>query len=319
MKTNAGRCLYCYRELESGEVDFHRICSRKFFGSPDPPRLPFSEKQMPGLGQQVIRSQSAVAGVQPKLSLHLGKTREQDLPNRFTIVGLWGNYILKPPAQIYPGLPELEDLTMHLAEQSGLDTVPHSLIRLTSGTLAYITRRIDRQKDRKVHMEDMCQLTGRLTEHKYKGSYEQIGHAIMKYSVNPGLDIVNFFEQVVFSYLTGNSDMHLKNFSLINRPGLGWVLSPAYDMVSSALVVEGDKEELALNLNGKKRRIGIGDFRSAMAVCRVPPKAVENLLEKLSHSSESWSDTISISFIPGTMKEALARLIHARRKVVFGE
>jgi serine/threonine-protein kinase HipA len=135
-------------------------------------------------------------------------------------------------------LPELEDLTMHLASVSGIETLLHSLIRLSSGSLAYITKRIDRPAKGKFHMEDMCQLTERLTEHKYKGSYEQIGRAILKYSSNPVLDVVNFFEQLVFSYLTGNADMHLKNFSLIKKPEVGWSLSSAYDLVPTALVVD---------------------------------------------------------------------------------
>ena len=108
-------------------------------------------------------------------------------------------------------------------------------------------------------MEDMCQLTERLTEHKYHGSYEQIGKAIVRYSENPGLDIINYFEQVLFSFLTGNADMHLKNFSLIDQQGIGYILAPAYDMVATNLVVKGDEEELAPlrkrnNFGGLKRR-----------------------------------------------------------------
>src|SRR5690606_38986653 len=141
-------------------------------------------------------------------------------------------YILKPPTPHYQQLPEVEDLTMHLAALAKIKTVPHSLIRLQSGKLAYITKRIDRTKKGKLHMEDMCQLTERLTEHKYQGSYEQIAKAILKYSALPGLDLVNFFELVVFSFLTCNADMHLKNFSLIQQPGMGMVFSPAYDLVA---------------------------------------------------------------------------------------
>jgi serine/threonine-protein kinase HipA len=155
--------------------------------------------------------------------------RKKSEPQRFTIVGLWGDYILKHPTKRYRNLPELEDLTMHLAELSGIDVVPHSLIRLNSGKLSYITKSIDRLNEYKIHMEDMCQLTERLTEHKYQGSYEQIGKAIINYS-----------EQVIFSFLTGNADMHLKNFSLIDKPEMGYVLCPAYDMVASSLLVEGD-------------------------------------------------------------------------------
>ena len=210
------RCLYCYQTLKKEEIDFHAACSRKMFGKPVAPVLPYTEDQMEKLGLEIVRSKVTVTGVQPKLSLELTESESKGVPRRFTIVGLWGGYILKPPAIKYPQIAEVEDLTMHLARIAKINTVPHSLIRMQSGNLAYITRRIDRLENKKSHMEDMCQLTERLTEDKYQGSYEQIAKTILKYSANPMLDVVNFFEQVLFSFLTGNADMHLKNFSLIN-------------------------------------------------------------------------------------------------------
>lgn len=177
------------------------------------------------LALRVLQSQMTVTGVQPKISLNLASREHKSDPKRFTIVGLWSNYILKPPTTNFPQMPEVEDLTMHLAKIVRINIVPHSLIRLKSGQLAYITKRIDRDSKQKLHIEDMCQLTERLTEHKYHASYEQIGKAILKYSGNPGLDIVNFCEMVLFSFLTGNADMHLKNFSVIYDPATGPVLS----------------------------------------------------------------------------------------------
>ena len=141
------RCLYCYGPLGEEKSEFHSACSRKIFGTPNPPELPYSEDQMLQLAEKVVKSQTTVTGVQPKLSLHLEKLAKKDEPQRFTIVGLWGGYILKPPTKQYKFLPELEDLTMHLAEISGIDVVPHSLIRLNSGKLSYITRRIDRRNE----------------------------------------------------------------------------------------------------------------------------------------------------------------------------
>jgi len=309
------RCLYCYNELEPGQVDFHPACSRKFFGKPQPPVLPYTEEQMLELGEKVIKSQVAVTGVQPKLSLDIEKTPKENAetktPQRFTIVGLWGSYILKPSTKQYPDLPEVEDLTMHLAELAGITTVPHSLIRLKNGSLAYITKRIDRVKKGKLHMEDMCQLTERLTEDKYRGSYEQIAKAILKYSENPGLDLINFFEQVIFSFLTGNADMHLKNFSLIKQPQTGYVLSPAYDMVASSLIVKGDTEELALNLNGKKRKLGRKDFDTFLSSFKIlDERAIKNLYQKFSMSIEKWGQFISQSFLSKRLKEEYKNLVH---------
>lgn len=311
-------CLYCYNALEDDQTDFHKACSGKIFNSDVPPLLPYSEDDMLNLAGQVIRSQTTVTGVQPKLSLNIEKISKSDEPKRFTIVGLCGGYILKPPTSLYRFLPELEDLTMHLAEISGIEVVHHSLIRLKSGHLAYITRRIDRLNSEKVHMEDMCQLTERLTEHKYNGSYEQIGKAIIFHSANPLLDITNFFEQVLFSYLTGNADMHLKNFSLIDDPVRGYALSPAYDMVASSLVVKGDTEELALTLNGKKRKITRKDFLTAINRFDIDKKAVENIFNKFKSVTGKWEDFIRISFLPEDMKADYIELIHNRSNRIFG-
>lgn len=313
------RCLYCYNELGEETTEFHSSCSKKIFGTPVPPELPYSDDDMLQLAEKVIKSQSTVTGVQPKLSLHLEKLSKKDEPQRFTIVGLWGGYILKPPTKHFKFLPEIEDLTMHLAEISGIEVVPHSLIRLSSGNLSYITKRIDRKNGLKFHMEDMCQLTERLTEQKYQGSHEQIAKAIFKYSVNPGLDVTNFFEQVLFSFLTGNADMHLKNFSLIDNPDMGYVLSPAYDLVSSALVVEGDTEELALTLNGKKKKLRKKDFVESMARSHIDNKAIENLLNRFEASIDNWQKFIDISFLTDELKKGYLELIGKRFDQIYGQ
>lgn len=303
------RCLYCYQLLEESETDFHASCSKKFFGKPKPPLLPYTEAEMEELATQIIRSRITVTGVQPKLSLDIIKGETKSEAERLTIVGLWGGYILKPTTTTYPQLPEVEDLTLHLARIAGIETVPHSLIRLQSGNLAYITKRIDRVKKMKLHMEDMCQLTERMTEDKYHGSYEQIGKTILKYSVNPGLDLVNFFEQVLFSFLTGNADMHLKNFSLIDKPQLGYTLTPAYDMVSTVLVVPDDKEEMALTLNGRKRKIERRDFIAAFNALKITDKVQDNLFKKFEAAIPKWNDMIDISFLTDEMKNNYKELI----------
>ena len=233
------RCLYCYKELKEGQVDYHPACSRKLFGTKTPPRLPFVRSEIGELAKQVVRSQTTLTGVQAKLSLDVNRGGKNE-PDRFTIVGLWGRFILKPQTDAYRCLPEIEDLTMHLAEVAKISVVPHGMIRFADGELCYITRRIDRTTDgKKIPMEDMCQLTERLTEYKYKGSYEQIAKHIKKYSSVPQLDLVNFWEVVVFSWITGNADMHLKNFSLYNI-GHGYTLTPAYDLLATTLIMPED-------------------------------------------------------------------------------
>jgi serine/threonine-protein kinase HipA len=298
--------------LGVGEIDFHPSCSRKIFGQPVPPTLPYKDEDLEKLAGEVILAHTAVTGVQPKLSLHLDRGDPPSGPKRFTIVGLWGGYILKPPTPNYMQLPEVEDLTMHLATVSKIKVVPHSLIRLRSGNLAYITRRIDRVKKGKLAMEDMCQLTERLTEDKYRGSYEQIGKAIEKYSTNPGLDVVNFFEVVLFSFLTGNADMHLKNFSLIQQPALGMVLSAAYDLVATKLVNPADEEDLALTLNGKKKKIKKADFVTAFTAAKLDAKQQENLFAKMYNSRSKWMEEIDTSFLDKTFKANYKSLLNER-------
>ena len=147
---------------------------------------------------------------------------------------------------------------------------------------------MDRTKKGKLAMEDMCQLTERLTEDKYHGSYEQIGKAIKKYSVTPGLDLVIFFEMVLFSFLTGNADMHLKNFSLLEQPGMGMILSPAYDLVNTAMVNPADEEDMALTLNGRKKKLNKQDFVSAMNTLKLDEKQQKNIFNKMVKAFPQW-------------------------------
>ena len=306
------KCLYCYKELADNEIDFHRSCSRKIFGTTMAPSLPYTRDNLTELARQVVRSQTTLTGVQAKLSLDIKKGGRNET-ERFTIVGLWGRYILKPQTERFANLPELEDLTMHLAEIAKIQVVPHSLIRFSDGELCYITRRIDRTENgEKLAMEDMCQLTERLTEHKYKGSYEQIAKVIQRYSSVPKLDLINYWEQVVFSWITGNADMHLKNFSLYSKANKQYNLTPAYDMLSTALVMPEDIEELALTLNGKKRKIRKSDFEISMRASELEEKVIGNIFNKFLKVKDKWFDFIDISFLPEEMKIAYKDIITNR-------
>ena len=303
------KCLYCYKELNEGEKDFHKACSQKIFGTKQVPELPYTRENLTDLATQVIRSQTTLTGVQAKLSLDINKGGRDEV-ERFTIVGLWGRYILKPQTDRFAHLPEVEDLTMHLAELAKIKVVPHSLIRFADGELCYITRRIDRtEKGGKLPMEDMCQLTERLTEHKYKGSYEQIAKAIQRFSSVPKLDMVNYWEQVVFSWITGNADMHLKNFSLYSKEPDKYELTPAYDMLSTALVMPEDTEELALTLNGKKRKLKKTDFISSMQASGLEDKVIANIFNKFRKAQDKWFKFIELSFLPDDKKEEYKSII----------
>ncbi|MBZ3936036.1 HipA domain-containing protein [Methanimicrococcus blatticola] len=322
------KCLFCYKELDSSNdnEDYHSACSKKIFGTVSPPILPYTREQINELAFDVIRSQTALTGVQPKLSLDIykektntrGEKKGSFSPSlkktqRFTIVGLWGRYILKPQSEQYKNLPELEDVTMHLAELSKIKVVPHSLIRFADGELCYITKRIDRdEKGNKFYMEDMCQLTERMTEHKYKGSYEQIQKVIQQHSQKPNLDTISFCEQLIFCWLTGNADMHLKNFSLIKDGSNEYRLSPAYDMLATKLAIPEDLEETALMLSGKKRKIGKEEFEKMFDTMKVDQKYRQSIYKNFRKTIPSWFDLIDQSFLPDEMKEKYKALVKER-------
>ena len=304
------KCLYCYRPLETGEKDFHAKCARKFFGTEKVPVLDYTCEDLEKLAIQVIKDQTSLTGVQPKLSLHLN---EHEGNQRLTIVGLWGGFICKPQTIQFAQMPEAEDLTMHLAELAKIDAVPHTLMRMADNSLCYLTKRIDRSSTgEKVAMEDMCQLTERQTEHKYRSSYERIAKAIVQYSSMPKMDVTNFFEVVLFSWITGNNDMHLKNFSLF-EPHDGYIrLTPAYDMLNAVILNPKDDEELALTLNGKKKKLKRSDFITSGLTMGVEQKTIERLIGKYVKLLPDMKKLIGNSFLNDELKDKYTELITER-------
>ncbi|HIY36628.1 MAG TPA: HipA domain-containing protein [Candidatus Paraprevotella stercorigallinarum] len=304
------KCLYCYRPLEKGEADFHTKCAKKFFGTEKVPVLEYTCKDLEKLAMQVIKNQTSLTGVQPKLSLHLN---EQEGRQRLTIVGLWGKFICKPQTVQFEQMPETEDLTMHLAELAKIDVVPHTLMRMADNSLCYLTKRIDRSRSgEKIAMEDMCQLTERQTEHKYKSSYERIAKAILQYSSMPKMDVTNFFEIILFSWITGNNDMHLKNFSLYEPQDCTIRLTPAYDMLNAVILNPKDDEELALTLNGKKKRLKRLDFISSGLTMGIEQKTIERLIQKYVKLLPKIEELIDRSFLSDEFKDKYLNLINER-------
>ena len=302
-------CLYCYRPLLKGEKDMHMACIKKFFGTTTLPILNYTTEQLDQLALQIIQDQTSLTGVQPKLSLHLN---DHEGSKRLTTVGLWGGYICKPQTSLYELMPEVEDLTMHLAEVARIAVVPHTLMRMADNTLCYLTRRIDRTPTgEKIAMEDMCQLTERQTEHKYKSSYERIGKTILKYSSLPKMDVINFFELVLFSWLTGNNDMHLKNFSLYEIADK-IRLTPAYDLLNVVIINPKDDEELALTLNDRKKKLQKEDFIKSAATLGIETVIIERLINKYIKLLPKFEVVIQSSFISASLKERYIDLLRER-------
>ena len=306
------KCLYCYKD--GAEGDFHLACARKFFGWTAVPELPYTRDNMSELAKKVIRASTSVTGVQAKMSLDVNRDGKNE-PKKFTIVGLWGKYIFKPQSDTYRFLPELEDLTMKMAEAAGIRTVKHTLIRLADGELGYLTERIDRGKHgEKISMLDMCQLSNRLTEHKYYGTYPQLAETIGKYSSAPLLDIQRFWEVVLFSWLTGNSDMHCKNFSLIDMGGRKYTLAPAYDLLAVLLADPSDTEEMAMTLKvgGTKSGFTRADFLEAMVSSGVQERVAVKIMDRLVTFLPIWKALIDSSFLPEESKRMYLGLVNER-------
>lgn len=304
------KCLFCYQKLDEGQKDFHPRCARKFFGTNEAPILAYRHDDIDQLAEQIIRAQTSLTGVQPKLSLNLSKHEEG---RRLTIVGLWGDFIFKPQTETYPQLPENEDLTMHLAQAAKISVVPHSLIRLADGRLGYITKRIDRTIDGdKLDMEDMCQLTLHPTEYKYKGSHELIARTIARYSSVPKLDLANYMQLLLFCFVTGNNDMHLKNFSLYRPNDENYHLAPAYDLLNVTITNPADKEELALPLNGRKTKLRRDDFLNAAEAMGLEQKVVLRLITGLHKALPKWHSLIHDSFLDEDLKKKYEELILSR-------
>ena len=315
MKNKITNCLYCYKSLNENEQDFHTTCAKKMFGTKEAPVIDFNLKQLEDLAKQIVIKSVAVTGVQPKLSLQLEKHKNE--LSRLTIVGLHGNYILKPPSTEYKELPQNEDVTMHLASLVKLKTAQHCLIRLHSGELAYITKRFDRNKKEKIALEDFCQLTENLTEHKYRGSIEKVAKTTHQFTTNKGLEILRLFELVLFCYLTGNADMHLKNFALLENSLGEFELSPAYDLLSTALVIFDDKEESALTINGKKSRFKKKDFDALAQSMNINTKVLESIYTKFEKALPIWIDFIKQSFLSKSMQKNYIELIEAKHNNLF--
>jgi serine/threonine-protein kinase HipA len=312
----AKKCLYCYETLDN-ETDFHQKCSQTFFGSKKQPLVPYTLDQMTELAKEVVERSVAVPGVQAKLSMSLVREVQKSTNGRLTVVGaLGGNYIFKPPNQEFEQMPENEHLTMRIAESFGINTVPSSLIRLSSGEIAYITKRVDRTEDgQKLHMLDMFQITEAFD--KYRSSMEKIGKAIHEYSENTLLDKVFLFELTLFSFLTGNNDMHLKNFSMINGP-TGWVLAPAYDLLNVSIIIPEDSEELALTVEGRKKNLTRANFESFGKGIGLTERQIEGVFDRMISDKAKALKLVNNSLLSAKNIQKYVSVLELRYQTLFG-
>lgn len=315
------KCLCCNKEITAESADarsgWHRKCAKRFFDSDLVPELKISDEELARLTNETVSKGFTVPGVQKKLSIHLSKSPDREM--RITLVDHPTGFILKPQAYEYDNLPELEHLTMSLAELAGIKVAEHGLIHIgEKQQLAYITKRTDRIKTKEGYrclaMEDFCQLSGKLTRDKYRSSYERAAEVLMKHSATPGLDGSELFMRLVFCFITGNSDMHLKNFSLMeSQPGSReYTLSPAYDLLPVNLVLPEDKEETALTLAGRKAKLRRRDFLQLAPRLGLSDKTDGRLMDHVLSKKDEMINTIEEADFLGDIKYEFAELIKAR-------
>ena len=313
-------CLCCGKPLEKSteQTGWHRSCIKKFFGTKELPEIEIDEQTLEQLATENTNKGYTVPGVQKKLSLHLFS--ENNKP-RLTLVNHPTGYIIKPQVSQFESLPEAEHLVMSMAETVGIMTVPHALISKNS-SYAYITKRVDRiitdTAVKMLAMEDFCQLDFRLTQDKYKGSYERCAKIIERYSCRKGLDLTELFLRLVFSFVVGNSDMHLKNFSLLetSEGSEMYQLSPAYDLLPVNVILPEDQEECALALNGKKMNLRKKDFLVFADNCGLSRTSAEKMIQMVISKKGKFYKMCEESLLSEVMKDQFKALIEKRLEIL---
>ncbi len=248
----------------------------------------------------------SIQGVQPKLSATISVAKQE-----FKIVDQFGTYIIKPQNDLFPELPENEDVTMRMAKVFGLDVPFHGMLYAKDGSLSYFIKRFDRYgKGKKIATEDFAQLTGNTRDTKYRFTMEKLVPVIDEFCSFPAIEKADFFKRILFCYVTGNEDMHLKNFSLITNNGKT-TLTPIYDFLNSSIAIKNPEEEIALTLKGKKSNFKATDFIDYYAKDRLQlnEKTVTTILEQMHNAIPKWKELLEISFLSEEMKNKYFELL----------
>ncbi|MCK5241354.1 HipA domain-containing protein [bacterium] len=292
-------CLSCGKPL-TDEVPIHKACLRKIFKVNYQPQVNISLAEV-SIQAQKMAGKLSISGVQPKLSMRLNRQTKE-----LEVVTTDGEFILKPQVITFLNLPQNEQLCMTIAAHLGIDIPPHMLLRLKDQTWAYLVKRFDRMGQTKIHQEDFFQILGK--QDKYQGSVEEIGKKLKMVSSVPGLDVQLFFERILFYFIIGNGDAHFKNFSIYYTAPNYIRLAPAYDIVSSKLLIPGE-EDSALSINGKKNKITVEDFKALADYLGIPPKVVAN---KFLDQEKIIKEMILDSKLTEEEKDRLLRIVRER-------
>ncbi|MBK9129745.1 MAG: HipA domain-containing protein [Phycisphaerales bacterium] len=296
-------CRVCLAPVDG--TAYHRACSLELFDAPTPPTIEVEVAKLHTLALAMV-GHTSISGVQKKISLRLDSDR-----HTLQVATSGARYIFKPQAQTFPHLPENEHLTMRMAKLVGLEVPPCGLVQLADGSLAYLVRRFDRTATAKLALEDFCQLAEKSPKDKYEGSAELCFKLVARFASEPGIEKAKLLRLLMFTWWTGNGDMHLKNLSLLTRDGVH-ALSPVYDLLCTRLVIPGD--QLALSVVGKKDRLGPAAWRALAEYAGVPPKAFARIAAAFTAALEPAAGLVGQSFLPAEMREEYVALLRERVK-----
>ena len=258
-------------------------------------------------------SKLSIQGVQSKLSAKLDIAKQA-----FVFVDSGGDYILKPESDKWFELPANEAISMTLAKQFGIDVPVHGLVFTKNDEITYFIKRFDRNGNKKNPVEDFAQLSNLNRDTKYESSIEKVIKIIYDFATFPDLECVALFKRVLFNFLIGNEDMHLKNYSLICQKG-AWKLAPAYDFLNTTIAMSYPIEESALSINGRKNKLRRDDFMDYLAIKRLKfnQKIIDGILAELNMLHPVFIDLIGRSYLTPLMKEAYLRVLNDRYKRLF--
>ncbi len=302
------RCTICLSTLDgqSAARGVHTKCARSLFGVSAVPQIELDPEQLYLFGQQMA-GRTTLSGVQSKVSLGW---HQKTLRVRASI----GAYILKPQSGTYPELPQNEHVCMRIAELAGIEVAKCGLVRLSNDSLALIVARFDRERERRIPMEDFCQLSQKLPRDKYDGSAELCARIVRRYAAEPRIDAQRLFRQFLVSWWIGNGDLHLKNLALLSRDPLRPKLSPAYDLLSTHLVIADDP--LALPLHGKRSNLDRSDWLAFADYCELTPKLASIELERIARALPRALELVEASYLRSEFRAALADLLETRARVI---
>ncbi|MFZ4712480.1 MAG: type II toxin-antitoxin system HipA family toxin [Bacteriovoracaceae bacterium] len=317
-KFEMDRCLICMQDLLE-EPLYHKKCANDLFGFEHISFVDVSTEKLEELALLQINQRLTLTGVQKKLSLAPESDKNS---NRLTVVGLDGRFILKPSTEEYKEMSANEHLCMKLAELLGLNVAKCGLVQLTNGELAYVTKRFDRLQNEKIMMEDFCQLSLKPTSKKYSGSTESLGKVIEEYSDFPQDDKLTLFQFVLYSFIIGNADMHLKNFSLWQEPrSRHFRMSPGYDFLSTRLLISSkdDPEEMALTINGKKNKLKWKDFLELGKNLNLPEKVMKKFRDSMVNAYPTVEIMVYRSFLSEKKQMEFLTLMKSRLSKLITE